>query len=157
MRTSNVLALLALTAMAASPLACFYPDYTFDETGSGGSGASGNPSSGPSSGGSGGGGSGVGGNLGEECGNGVDDDGDDQIDCADGECTDFTCAPGVPDGWRGYFAVYAGPTAGAPGCPASYPADDYVGNRSILAPTPSVLRARAARRSSSSAVQRRRA
>jgi hypothetical protein len=136
MRTSSVLALLALSTVAASPLACFYPDYTFDETGSGGSGASGNPSSGPNSGGAsnGGGGSGVGGNLGEVCGNGVDDDGDEQIDCGDGECTDFVCAPAVPDGWSGYLALYDGPTANPPGCPDTYPADEYVGNRSILAP-----------------------
>jgi hypothetical protein len=138
MRTSNVLALLALTAMAASPLACFYPDYTFDETGSGGSGASGNPSSGPSSGGSGavgGGGAGVGGNLGEECGNGVDDDEDQQVDCADGECTDFVCTPPVPADWTGYFALYDG-AAPDPGCPAGYPSttNDYVGNAGLQAP-----------------------
>jgi hypothetical protein len=139
MRTSNVLAMLALTILGASPLACFYPDYTFDETGSGGSGASGNPSSGPSSGGSGavgGGGAGVGGNLGEVCGNGVDDDDDEQVDCADGECTDFMCTPPVPTDWTGYFALFDGPGPD-PGCPATFPGGagtEYIGNASLQAP-----------------------
>ncbi|MBK7586063.1 MAG: hypothetical protein IPI67_38495 [Myxococcales bacterium] len=62
---------------------------------SGGSGATGGTGAGGSTGGTGGG------NVGEICGNGIDDDGDQKIDCADTECATSKCVPNVPIGWTG--------------------------------------------------------
>ena len=66
---------------------------------SGGAGGSGNQ-----------GGSGLGGGVvgGENCGNGVDDDGDQLADCADSDCatSGYQCIP-VPAGWGGPVAAVA--------------------------------------------------
>jgi hypothetical protein len=154
----TALGLLAALGVAL-PAACFYPDYSFNEpAGDGGSGATtttggngpasgGGPttsSTGPASGGGGNGGapvggggasssSSVGGNLGEICNNGMDDDRDMQVDCEDGECTDFSCAPSVPAGWTGYFAVYDG-AINDPGCPTEYATENFLGNKNLQAP-----------------------
>jgi hypothetical protein len=98
-------------------------------TGAGGTGAGGTGAGGTGAGGTGGatggtggttggtGGSGnFGGALGENCTNGVDDDGDTQVDCLDAECqAGFTCVPSIPAGWTGPTALYAG-AATAPDC-----------------------------------------
>ena len=55
----------------------------------------------------------------EDCTNGVDDNGDGEIDCADPQCTpDYECVPTVPTDWTGYFRVNtaANPSAHVP-CP----------------------------------------
>lgn len=79
---------------------------------SGGSGATGGTGAGGSTGGTGGG------NVGEICGNGIDDDGDQKIDCADPECATSKCAPNVPIGWTGPALMWTGgPTAAPPTCP----------------------------------------
>ena len=82
--------------------------------GTGGTGAGGaTGGGGGTTGGAGGATGGVGGALGENCTNGVDDDGDTQVDCLDAECqAGFTCVPIIPSGWTGPVALYAG--AGAP-------------------------------------------
>lgn len=47
----------------------------------------------------------------EECGNGVDDDEDGKLDCADEDCGSATCAPPAPEGWLGpVLVVYDGDT-----------------------------------------------
>jgi hypothetical protein len=54
--------------------------------------------------------------TGEGCTDGVDDDGDALVDCADPECGAFSCAP-RESGWEGPFLVYEAPYAAAsPGC-----------------------------------------
>jgi hypothetical protein len=77
-------------------------------TGPGGSGGTG-----PGSGGVGGTGPGSGGGGAppgvEACLNGIDDDGDGLVDCADADCgAGFTCTPPVPAGWKGPLALYEG-------------------------------------------------
>jgi hypothetical protein len=37
----------------------------------------------------------------ERCDNGVDDDGDGKIDCADADCAAMRCSPAAPSGWQG--------------------------------------------------------
>lgn len=44
----------------------------------------------------------------ETCLDGKDDDGDGKVDCADGNCGAFECAPAVPPGWEGYFRLREG-------------------------------------------------
>ena len=48
---------------------------------------------------------------GEDCQNGIDDDGDGRIDCADEDCktAGFSCAPKPPAGWEGPIRVEQGP------------------------------------------------
>lgn len=55
----------------------------------------------------------------EICSNGVDDDLDGAIDCADeGDCgAQFTCEAAGPPGWTGYFRVVRAPFTGAPSDP----------------------------------------
>lgn len=54
----------------------------------------------------------------ENCENSQDDDSDGLIDCADDECSTYTCAAAVPEGWTGPVALYMGAEA-PPECPAS--------------------------------------
>lgn len=55
----------------------------------------------------------------ESCTDGVDDDGDGQVDCEDQDCGPlYACAAPVPDGWGGPVVVYEGPEP-APDCSAS--------------------------------------
>jgi hypothetical protein len=37
----------------------------------------------------------------ERCDNGIDDDGDGKIDCADDDCAAMRCSPAAPSGWQG--------------------------------------------------------
>ena len=41
----------------------------------------------------------------EECANGVDDDDDGKVDCADEDCGAAACVPAAPEGWLGPFLV----------------------------------------------------
>jgi hypothetical protein len=70
----------------------------------------------------------------EDCGNGIDDDNDGDIDCADSDCAaqGYSCTAGAPDGWNGPIAVFedSGGDGVAPGCPASYPHLDFMGGSS---------------------------
>src|SRR5690606_13162223 len=73
----------------------------------------------------------------ENCMNGVDDDSDGNIDCADPKCTDHACVPEVPADWTGYYALYDGAPAGDPGCPQTFPSTvnpAYLGNNGINVP-----------------------
>jgi hypothetical protein len=59
----------------------------------------------------------------ELCSNGLDDNCDGKIDCADPACTGFTCAAPVPTaaGWTGPVLLWMGAsTVTAPGCPTGY-------------------------------------
>ncbi len=55
----------------------------------------------------------------EDCGNGVDDDGDGKIDCADEDCAARTCLGEAPDGWSGPVALYVGADK-PPACSGDY-------------------------------------
>ncbi len=85
--------------------------------------------------------SGVGGTggIGENCTNGVDDDGDTNVDCLDSECqSGHTCAPPVPTGgWAGPVAVWEG-TGTAPDCLTSggYPTLKENANSDLTAASP---------------------
>lgn len=86
----------------------------------GGSSATGGTAGGGSGGVAGGGTGGSAGSGNEDCLNGVDDDGDSDIDCEDSDCTaGYTCSAPLPPGWNGPVVYYEGPSAGAPGCNAS--------------------------------------
>jgi hypothetical protein len=53
------------------------------------------------------------------CYDGVDNNGDGLVDCADPTCASIAaCIAAAPAGWTGYAALYDGPTAGAPSCAA---------------------------------------
>ena len=64
----------------------------------------------------------------EDCTNGIDDDCNGAIDCADPACqAGYACVPTTPAGWLGPVALYEG-TSAAPGCPTGYaPAVDAHG------------------------------
>ncbi|HEY4116857.1 MAG TPA: hypothetical protein VGM56_03325 [Byssovorax sp.] len=95
-------------------------------------------STGNAAGGGGSSGTGMGGNggsgAGEDCTNGVDDNGDGKVDCADPKCAGYSCVNAIPAGWTGYFALYDGPPGGDPGCPSDFPADtdpSFVGSAGL--------------------------
>jgi hypothetical protein len=52
---------------------------------------------------------GVGGSPTENCLDGVDNDGDNDPDCADSDCGDFECVDEAPNGWEGYFRMNTTP------------------------------------------------
>jgi hypothetical protein len=59
---------------------------------------------------------------GENCTNGVDDDGDQDIDCADSDCTTHLCAAPAPPGWSGPVTVVVSAVAQAlPSCAGAWP------------------------------------
>ncbi len=70
----------------------------------------------------------------ENCVNGVDDDGDVNIDCKDTECADHSCVSSIPNGWTGYFMLYEGTAVNDPGCTEDFPMEAYVGNFNLNAP-----------------------
>jgi len=142
-------ATLGTAILIAMPAACIYPDYSFNErepTGNGGSGgAGGAPSSSTTSIGGGGmssssgtgstGGGGTGGGTGDEnCLNGLDDDGDSQVDCVDPDCTTgYSCVPSIPFGWSGFATLFKGVPAQEPDCPKSFPSPQpYIGNATLI-------------------------
>jgi hypothetical protein len=55
----------------------------------------------------------------EDCGNGVDDDGDGKIDCADEDCAARTCLATAPAGWSGPAVLYVG-SKKPPACSGDY-------------------------------------
>jgi len=58
----------------------------------------------------------------EDCMNGIDDDGDNAVDCADPDCTaGYMCVPRVPSGWTGPAEVYEGASTVPPTCGGAYP------------------------------------
>jgi hypothetical protein len=60
-------------------------------------------------------------NIPEDCLNGVDDDGDNDVDCADAECNaGYTCAA-TPAGWTGPVTLWSGTPGTAPLCSGDYP------------------------------------
>ena len=64
----------------------------------------------------------------EDCMNGIDDDGNGLVDCADKTCINagYTCVPAVPTGFTGPGEIYDGPGA-SPTCDQLYPKDFLVG------------------------------
>ena len=64
----------------------------------------------------------------EDCMNGIDDDGNGQVDCADQACINagYTCVPQVPSGFTGPGEVYDGPGP-SPACGPLYPTDYFTG------------------------------
>ena len=94
--------------------------------GLGGGGAGGTSTGGSSAGGSSTGGSEAGvGDAGQEinCLNGLDDDGDGQVDCADDDCkTLYECVAAPPAGWEGTYRVRELPWSDPP--PAVEPCPD---------------------------------
>jgi hypothetical protein len=98
--------------------------------GSGGMGGGGGASSSASSSSSGGGGM----PGGEDCLNGLDDNADGLIDCADPNCQPVaSCVPSVPFGWSGFAALFEGVQAQEPACPAVFPSPNpYVGHHTPI-------------------------
>lgn len=52
---------------------------------------------------------GVGGSPTENCLDGIDNDGDNNPDCADSDCGNFECVDEAPNGWEGYFRIHTMP------------------------------------------------
>jgi hypothetical protein len=69
----------------------------------------------------------------EDCQNGVDDDEDNLIDCADPACTAFACAT-TPLGWTGPVALWSGTSGNAPACPTAYPSDLLDAHDNLVVP-----------------------
>jgi len=68
----------------------------------------------------------------EDCTDGIDNDSDGKIDCADSDCSvGFSCHNPVPDGWTGHYALADGTFSALPGnCPGgTYPNPFYTGYR----------------------------
>ena len=109
---------------AAAPASCLYPEYTFEELEPSGSGSVASVSS--SSGGS----------AAENCLNGLDDDNDGSIDCADTDCgpAGYSCVAGIPLGWSGYQSLFVGAEADLPACPSQFPSQiPYLGRAMPMA------------------------
>jgi hypothetical protein len=71
----------------------------------------------------------------EVCNNGIDDDGDNQIDCADSDCAAYVCAPTAPAGWMGPVAVRDDVAGANPACSGPYLNNPVRGGRQITCPT----------------------
>jgi hypothetical protein len=70
----------------------------------------------------------------ENCTNGIDDDRDNLIDCADPNCTaGYTCGS-VPAGWQGPFALWSGSPNAAPSCPAAFPTALFLAHDKLTNP-----------------------
>lgn len=154
-----------LGVVASSAGGCLYPSYEFDGVAAGGGGASATStdattatsssdattsttsSTTATTSSAGGGGSSTtstttaatttttGSGTGEDCLNGVDDDGDTDVDCADTECQPgFACVDDIPTGWGvyGYVALAQALPGQEPACPADYPDEAYVGGATPL-------------------------
>jgi hypothetical protein len=126
-KRSSLWAVLGATLALGTPAACLYPDYSFNEpepTGMGGSGGvSSTSSSTATQAGS------------ESCTNGVDDNGDGKVDCADATCGAYACVSAVPATWTGYFTLFDGEPGKDPGCPDTFPTESYLGNATLSAPS----------------------
>ncbi|MBW2456299.1 MAG: hypothetical protein JRI68_17400 [Deltaproteobacteria bacterium] len=109
--------------------------------GTGGAGASsgtGGTTSSTSSGGGTGGTGGSGGDGGapaEDCTNGVDDNGDNLVDCADPICNDHMCVDQtIPSSWNGPIVLYVGTSA--PNCAGVWPTTAITGFSGTLSAPP---------------------
>lgn len=73
----------------------------------------------------------------EICDNGIDDNGDGFLDCADPDCgaTGFACVP-VPDGWHGPVAFQEDKPDAIAECPSEYPVLAYEGGTGLEAEPP---------------------
>jgi hypothetical protein len=71
----------------------------------------------------------------ENCTNGVDDNCDGLVDCADPQCKSagFTCDAAPPTGWSGPVAFTVGPSAAQP-CPANFGTVSFQVNAGLSAP-----------------------
>ncbi len=112
------------------------PTLPSQDASTGGVSADAGSDAGDATGGVGGSGAGSDGGPGtEDCSNGLDDDGDDAIDCADPKCQaqGYTCVAAAPSGWSGPFAYWVGTPSHAP-CPSAYPASVFKGWSDLTAP-----------------------
>jgi hypothetical protein len=103
--------------------------------GAGGTGGVGGASAGSAGqggkGGIGGSGGAAGGPV-EDCFDGIDDDGDKLVDCADPDCAGVVaCSLALPNGFLGPFAYWTGATGSEPGCPAAYPTLELTGTTGL--------------------------
>jgi hypothetical protein len=76
--------------------------------------------------------------LTEDCTNGIDDNCDGKIDCADPQCMpSYMCTPAFPPGWSGPVAVFEQDSDGGaptvPPCPSAYPTLAQDGHATPLA------------------------
>lgn len=71
----------------------------------------------------------------EDCSNGIDDDCNGKIDCADPACQPgFECTASAPSGWSGPVDLFDAANGGAPpGCAAPYSIDAFDGTSEPLA------------------------
>ena len=65
----------------------------------------------------------------EDCTNGIDDNGDGLIDCADPYCATvgYACVGAAPAGWIGPLAFHEGPDGALPACALPYPQAAFQG------------------------------
>jgi hypothetical protein len=71
----------------------------------------------------------------ENCLNGIDDDRDGLVDCADPDCTSgYTCGS-LPAGWQGPFVLWSGTPNAAPSCPATYPSVLFLDHDKLNVPS----------------------
>src|ERR1700759_428939 len=70
----------------------------------------------------------------ERCFDGIDNNGDGLVDCADPSCASVAgCVAAVPWGWTGHTALYDGAIAGAPSCAAPFATAVMPGNAELTA------------------------
>jgi len=76
--------------------------------------------------------------LGEDCTNGIDDNCNGLVDCADPLCSAYSCDEAPPPGWQGPIGLYTGsgsPLPPPPSCGAPYANDFVDGNAGLVAST----------------------
>jgi hypothetical protein len=138
LRPSIFLSLLAACG-ALIPIACVQDFSVFEPGPSGGAGGSSTATSGsPSSGSSASSSGSTGGNSEAEtnCNDGLDNNSDGKVDCADASCTTaakFACVDPTA-GWTGPVALFEGTSATLPTCPSSFPMQVFVGHDDLSAP-----------------------
>lgn len=116
--------LLAPALLAFGLIGACTNDFSqFEPAGTGGTTTTTTTTAAGGSGGSGGTGASTSSMMGtEDCLDGVDNDGDGDIDCADtADCAGYACVTVPPGGWQGPGIVYAGDPATLPDCPAEFP------------------------------------
>jgi hypothetical protein len=70
----------------------------------------------------------------EDCLNGVDDNGDGAVDCADDRCVDVTCAAPLLAGWSGPFVMLRGVSVDASMCEGAWGKPQLSGSITIEEP-----------------------
>jgi hypothetical protein len=118
---------LVVAGFIVAPAACFYPSYTYENGGSAGANQGGSGGAGGSAGSS---------STGEDCTNGIDDNGDGNVDCEDPGCGAFACVSEAPEQADGFYALFEGKPGDDPGCPAAFPDQGYAGNADLIIPDP---------------------